>query len=225
MQLTAIVEALLIASHQPLDSKQLASIVRSHISEMLQNDEISDDLNSALKKLATTNSAHIDSAIDSLNASYTEQQHAFTIIARNKGWKIFTRPEFSGFIRQLFPDQKPQPLSAPAMETLSIIAYRQPITKAAIEAVRGVSCDGMIHKLLDKELISIAGRADLPGRPLLYQTSDHFLDYFGLRSIDDLPNAHELRSAPIPKPTPTKEKNSTDDAQNTTSTSDSSTTK
>ena len=86
------------------------------------------------------------------------------------------------------------------METLAIVAYRQPITKAAIEAVRGVSCDGMIQKLLDRDLVRIGGRADLPGRPLLYQTTDLFFEHFGINSIDDLPNASELRRVKLPEP-------------------------
>ena len=86
------------------------------------------------------------------------------------------------------------------METLAIIAYRQPITKAAIEAVRGVSCDGMIQKLLDRDLIRIGGRADLPGRPLLYQTTELFFEHFGINTIDDLPNAAELRRVKLPEP-------------------------
>ena len=91
-------------------------------------------------------------------------------------------------------------MSGPAMETLAIIAYRQPITKAAIEAVRGVACDGMIQKLLDRDLIRIGGRAELPGRPLLYETTDLFFEHFGIRSIDDLPNASELRKVKLPDP-------------------------
>lgn len=85
------------------------------------------------------------------------------------------------------------------METLAIIAYRQPITKAAVEAVRGVSCDGMIQKLLDRDLIRIGGRAELPGRPLLYETTDLFFEHFGIRSVDDLPNASELRKVELPQ--------------------------
>ncbi|MEI7911024.1 MAG: SMC-Scp complex subunit ScpB, partial [Verrucomicrobiota bacterium] len=84
--------------------------------------------------------------------------------------------------------------------TLAIIAYRQPITKAAIEAVRGVACDGMLQKLLDRDLIRIGGRAELPGRPLLYETTELFFEHFGIRSIDDLPNSTELRKVKLPEP-------------------------
>jgi segregation and condensation protein B len=86
------------------------------------------------------------------------------------------------------------------METLAIIAYRQPVTKAAIEAVRGVSCDGMLQKLLDRDLVRIGGRAELPGRPLLYETTELFFEHFGIRSIDELPNANELRRVKLPEP-------------------------
>jgi segregation and condensation protein B len=84
------------------------------------------------------------------------------------------------------------------METLAIIAYRQPVTKSALEAVRGVSCDGMLQKLLDRELVKISGRADLPGRPLLYATTELFLEHFGITNIEELPNIGELRKVELP---------------------------
>ena len=139
-------------------------------------------------------------AIAALISTYEESGRAFTLIERPKGWKLYTRIEYGDFVRQLFPGRKPERMSGPAMETLAIIAYRQPITKAAIEAVRGVSCDGMIQKLLDRDLIRIGGRAELPGRPLLYETTDLFFEHFGIRSIDDLPNANELRKVKLPEP-------------------------
>ena len=101
-------------------------------------------------------------------------------------------------MKLLFPGRKPERLSPPAMETLAIIAYRQPVTKSALEAVRGVSCDGMLQKLLDRELIKISGRADLPGRPLLYATTELFLEHFGITDIEELPNIGELRKVELP---------------------------
>ena len=98
----------------------------------------------------------------------------------------------------MFPGKKPQRLSQPALETLAIIAYRQPITRGGMEAVRGVSVDGMVQQLLDRGLIKIEGRADLPGRPLLYGTTELFLEHFGVRSTDELPNATELRRVKLP---------------------------
>jgi segregation and condensation protein B len=91
-------------------------------------------------------------------------------------------------------------LSGPALETLAIIAYRQPVTRADIEAVRGVAVDGVMQVLLDRGLVKICGRAEMPGRPLLYETTEFFLEHFGLRHVEELPNADELRRVPLPKP-------------------------
>ena len=207
MQLSAIVEALLIASQNPLPSEEIARLVRSRVAEAddtrvreTEEGKTPPALPDWLQALATTASEAIAQAISELNKCYQENQRAFTIIERPKGWKLYTRLEYGEFVRQLFPGRKPERMSGPAMETLAIIAYRQPITKAAIEAVRGVACDGMIQKLLDRDLIRIGGRAELPGRPLLYETTDLFFEHFGIRSIDDLPNASELRKVKLPDP-------------------------
>lgn len=149
--------------------------------------------------LQKTDDDQIIEAINALNDAYLEANRAFTILERAKGWKIYTTPAYADFVRQLFPGQKPRRLSGPAMETLAVVAYRQPITKSAIEAVRGVSCDGMLQKLLDQELIHIQGRADLPGRPLLYETTELFFEHFGVKSVQDLPNSQELRNVPLPE--------------------------
>jgi segregation and condensation protein B len=207
MQLSAIVEALLIASQNPLPSEEIARLVRARVAEaedvrIRETDEGKEvpALPEWLMELSATSSERIATAIADLNQSYLENQRSFTIIERPKGWKVFTKLEYGEFVRQLFPGRKPERMSGPAMETLAIIAYRQPITKAAIEAVRGVACDGMIQKLLDRDLIRIGGRAELPGRPLLYETTDLFFEHFGIRSIDDLPNASELRKVKLPEP-------------------------
>ncbi|WP_411827236.1 SMC-Scp complex subunit ScpB [Luteolibacter sp. AS25] len=153
-----------------------------------------------LSTLAKTSAESVSKAVAGLNRHYIETNRAFSILERPKGWKLFTRTDYGEFVRLLFPGRKPERLSGPAMETLAIVAYRQPITKAAIEAVRGVSCDGMIQKLLDRDLVRISGRAELPGRPLLYKTTDLFFEHFGINSIDDLPNASELRRVKLPEP-------------------------
>lgn len=205
MHLSAIVEALLIASQDPLSAEEIARLVRARVAEAedIRARECEDgkhpaDLADWLSQLASTCADQVNLAISQLNRSYIETQRSFTILERPKGWKLYTRLEFGDFVRQLFPGRKPERMSAPAMETLAIIAYRQPITKAAIEAVRGVACDGMLQKLLDRDLIRIGGRAELPGRPLLYETTDRFFEHFGIRSIDDLPNAAELRKINLP---------------------------
>lgn len=233
MDLTAIIEAILVASEQPLSSPELARLVRARVAEaeealQVENEDAiaaikAEDKNANseassegsetfepatlpvwLSELAPTSQNQVIAAIAELNQSYDSNSRSFTIIERSKGWKIYTNPEYADFVRQLFPGQKPQRLSGPAMETLAIIAYRQPITKAAMEAVRGVSCDGMLQKLLDRELICIGGRAELPGRPLLYETTELFFEYFGIKNVDDLPNASELRTVKLPEPEPEK---------------------
>lgn len=207
MQLSVIVEALLIASHNPLSSEEIARLVRSRVAEAedirLRDAEEGQDAQTLpewLSALAAVQAEQVIQAVAELNQAYQDNGRSFTILERPKGWKLYTRTEYGDFVRQLFPGRKPERLSGPAMETLAIIAYRQPITKAAIEAVRGVSCDGMIQKLLDRDLIRIGGRAELPGRPLLYDTTEVFFEHFGIRSIDDLPNASELRKIQLPDP-------------------------
>lgn len=207
MQLSAIVEALLIASQNPLAAEEIARLVRARVAEAedirireAEEGKVVPAMPDWLAALAATSSEQVTEAIARLNQAYAESQRAFTVLERPKGWKLYTRVEYGDFVRQLFPGRKPERMSGPAMETLAIIAYRQPITKAAIEAVRGVACDGMIQKLLDRDLIRIGGRAELPGRPLLYETTDLFFEHFGIRSIDDLPNASELRKVKLPDP-------------------------
>lgn len=209
MQLSSIIESLLIASQEPLPAEELARLVRGRVAEAedVHSRESEEGRNPEslplwLASLAQTTAAEVIEVIHELNQQYDEAARAFTVLERPKGWKLYTRPEFGEFVRQLFPGRKPERLSGPAMETLAIIAYRQPVTKAAIEAVRGVASDGMIQKLLDRDLIRIGGRAELPGRPLLYETTDLFFEHFGIRSIDDLPNASELRTIRLPEAPP-----------------------
>lgn len=207
MELTSIVEALLIASEQPLSAEEIARLIRGRVAEAedaWQRDvEEGNDVppvSAELKRWAVVAAVDVQHAIEDLNAHYRDTGRAFVLLERAKGWKFFTHAQYGDFVRQLFPGRKPERLSGPAMETLAIIAYRQPITKASIEAVRGVSCDGMLQKLLDRDLVSIVGRADLPGRPLLYATTDLFFEHFGIRSVNDLPNAAELRAIRLPEP-------------------------
>lgn len=209
MELAPYVEALLVASDDPLPASELARILRARAAEW----EGEQDENSGLdpsqgadeeekawfEQLLKVQDSDVIEALKHLNEAYEADKRSFRVLERAKGWKIYTLPEFGDYVRLLFPGQKPKRLSSPAMETLAVIAYRQPVTKAAIEAVRGVASDGMVQKLLDLELIKIGGRADLPGRPLLYETTDHFFEHFGIKSPDELPNARELRGMELPE--------------------------
>ena len=194
MNLNKIVEALLFASREPVDSKKIAKIIRK-VSKREEADQ----------NLCSVKYTEIDEVIDKLNKGYDRKKSPYLIQERSTGWRIYTRIDYASYIRELFPDQKPTRLSAPALETLAIVAYRQPITKAAIEAVRGVNVDGVLQSLIERGLVSIAGRSDLPGKPFLYETSSNFLEHFGIKDVEDLPNSAELRSVDLPQPESEKE--------------------
>jgi segregation and condensation protein B len=214
MDLPSILESLLVASESPLPSSELARLVRARAAEFSE-DSITENPENApapdslergldLEALALITDPEIETALEDLNKFYESSGRSFVVGQRSKGWKIYTRAEYAGFVKLLFPGRKPERLSPPAMETLAIIAYRQPVTKSALEAVRGVSCDGMLQKLLDRELVKISGRADLPGRPLLYATTEIFLEHFGITDIENLPNIGELRKVELPDGTEEK---------------------
>lgn len=124
--------------------------------------------------------------------SYSENAGGLQIIEVNNSYQFCTRPEHYEYIERLVKPQTRQGLSQAALETLSIIAYKQPITKAQIEAVRGVKSDSSINRLIEKELIFEAGRQDGPGRPMIFCTTDNFLKLFGLKSISELPKLKEF---------------------------------
>lgn len=205
VKLAGVIEALLTASESPLSTEELSRLIRLGAQHELDSEESSSDSCSLrvknLRNWAVISSEEIDLVLSDLIQDYRDERRPVVIRQGPKGWKLFTHPDYAAFVSQLYPvSGKPQRLSGPAMETLAIIAYRQPITKASMEAVRGVSCDGMLQKLLDRELICITGRADLPGRPLLYATTDLFFELFGIRSIEDLPNSIELRAMDLQDP-------------------------
>jgi segregation and condensation protein B len=109
------------------------------------------------------------------------------------GWRLVSRSEYAPWLKKLLDEARPHRLSQPSLETLSIIALRQPLSRADIAAIRGVEVDGVIKTLLERDLITITGRSDVPGKPLLYGTTQKFLEHFGLKSLDDMPKAAELR--------------------------------
>lgn len=189
MTLNKIVEALIFASQDPLTSKAIAKIVR----RIAGREDAPEQLQGAKAK-------DVEAALAEINEEYGKNGSPFVAEERSTGWKLYTRSEYGGYVRELYPGQKSSRLSSPALETLAIIAYRQPITRAAIEAVRGVNVDGVMQTLVDRGLVSISGRADLPGRPLLYETSSVFLEHFGIKGVNELPNAVELRQVELPQP-------------------------
>src|SRR5213080_1567199 len=192
MNLSRVVEALLFSAQKPLSIRELATAIKGAGAE----DELSPN------EFARATEAEIAAALEQLKIEYVQEEHAFAITEKAEGWQLVTDPVFVRWVRQLFPAPKPARLTAPALEKLAIIAYRQPIIRADVEAVRGVSIDGVLQTLMERGLVKIAGRAEIPGRPLLYETTQFFLDHFGLRNLDELPNAEELRRRILPSAQP-----------------------
>ena len=188
MTLTRVIEALLFSAPKPLAAKEIADVLRraGGEDELLPNE------------FGNVRESEVAAALEQLKAEYIEHERAFHLIEKAEGWQLVSDPSYGKWVRQLFPAPKPARLSAPALETLAIIAYRQPITRADVEAVRGVNIDGVLQTLLERGLVKIAGRAEIAGRPLLYETTEFFLDHFGLRNLDELPNVEELRKRYLP---------------------------
>ena len=136
-------------------------------------------------------------ALDELRAHYDhpDEGHAFELVEQGGGWQLLTRPEYTEAIERAQLAQRPQRLSAAALETLAIIAYRQPIGRAEVEEIRGVSVGGVLKMLLERGLVDVVGRSDGLGRPLLYGTTSLFLEQFALRHLEELPRADELAVA------------------------------
>ena len=188
MSVSQVIEALLFAAQKPLTARELLSAIKGAGGE----DELIPN------EFARTTEAQVVAALEQLKIEYGQQGRAFQLAEKADGWQLVSDPAYAPWVRQLFPAVKPARLTPPSLETLAIIAYRQPITRADIEAVRGVAVDGVLQNLMERGLVKIGGRAEVPGRPLLYETTQFFLEHFGLRDLDELPNAEELRTRYLP---------------------------
>ncbi len=170
-----IVESLIFSSDEPIPHKQLIEAIKGIDGEDI---EISEE--------------DIDACIELLNKKYEEMNLSFRILKIARGITFATKQEFAKYIGYLSTEKSKRRLSPAALETLAIIAYKQPLTKPELEAIRGVNSDYIMNMLLEKSLIAILGRAEKMGRPLLYGTTDEFLKYFGLYKISDLPKPREI---------------------------------
>jgi segregation and condensation protein B len=188
--LARVLESLLFASDKPLSGAECLKHLKGAVEAAPEDAEVA--------ALAKSKQDEVASTLRELAAQYEEQERGFRLVESGAGWKVVTTPDAAPWVRQLFPENRPARLSPSALETLAIVAYRQPITRADIEAVRGVNVDGVMQTLLERGVIRIAGRADVPGRPLLYGTTEFFLEHFGLRSLEELPNCAELRRVELP---------------------------
>jgi segregation and condensation protein B len=171
----SVIEALIFSSDDPLTANEIIKAIKG-----IDGDDIQ------------ISAEDIDETVTRLNSRYTELNVSYGIIQIAKGYLFATRPEFSKYIGFLSSEKSKRRLSQAALETLSIIAYKQPITKPDIEKIRGVNSDYILNTLLEKNLVTISGRAESIGRPLLYNTTDEFLKYFGLNKISDLPKPREI---------------------------------
>src|SRR5438067_5623515 len=192
MRLTRVIEALLFSAQKPFSIREIGAVLKSAAAES----------GGPSHEFGRVSEAEIAAALEQLKIEYVQQQRAFQLVEKAEGWQLASDPALAKWVRQLFPVPKPARLSAPALETLAIIAYRQPITRADVEDVRGVNIDGVLQTLMERGLVKIAGRAEVPGRPLLYETTHFFLDHFGLRNLDELPNVEELRKRDLPRAQP-----------------------
>jgi segregation and condensation protein B len=180
------VEALIFASEKPLTSMDVLELVNNAFGFM--EDKITLD--------------QVEASVDGIREKYAAEFYPFELRQSGGGWQFLTKRDYHKTIAQLNGDKFLKRLSTAALETLAIIAYKQPITKSEIEAIRGVSTDYSIQKLLEKELIVITGRNEqLPGKPLVYSTSRHFMDYFGINSADELPRINEVFAEQVVTPT------------------------
>ena len=180
------IEALIFASDKPLTTMEIVDLANNAFSFM--EDKVSLD--------------QVETSLEGIVEKYKAEFYPFEVIQSGGGWQFLTKKEYHKTIAQLNGDKFLKKLSAAAMETLSIIAYKQPVTKGQVEAIRGVSADYAIQKLLEKELIVISGRNEtMPGHPLVYATSKSFMDYFGINSPDDLPKIKEVLAEQMIEPT------------------------
>lgn len=173
--LAQYIESLIFSAEQPISLQDISTCLRTTFETAISDEEILQ-------------------AIDEIKSRYQQEAFSFEIAEIAGGYQFLTKPAYHGVVSVYLRQTTKKRLSQAALETLSIIAYKQPVSKTELEQIRGVSCDYSIQKLLEKELVVITGRSDTPGRPLLYGTSDKFMNYFGIKSLLDLPKPKDFKN-------------------------------
>jgi segregation and condensation protein B len=190
MELKLILEAILFSAQKPLTPRELRDLLAAAVEH---GDEA--------RPFKKTKEDAVEAALEQLRAEHETAGRSYHLACVAGAWQFVTQPEYAPWVIALVGlKARPPRLSQPALETLAIIAYRQPITRAEIEQVRGVTIDGVMATLQERALIEQVGRAEVAGRPMTYGTTPLFLEYFGLRSLEELPAADELRRIPITRP-------------------------
>lgn len=173
-QLEKHIEALIFSTEHPISLDEIRRCIETLTNVIYREEQILEYVEQVIEK-------------------FKAEEHAFEVIKISGGYQFLTKGAYHETIGIYLRQTTKKKLSQSALETLSIVAYKQPVTKSELEQIRGVSCDYAIQKLLEKELVSILGRSDAPGRPLLYGTSERFMDYFGINSLKDLPKLKEFK--------------------------------
>lgn len=193
MELKFILESLLFSAQKPLSPSELREVFATAAGE--------EDADATVKSLKKVKEAEVVGALEELAKEHEAAGRSYRLVCVAGSWQFVTQPEFAPWLKALVGVKaRPSRLSQPALETLAIIAYRQPMTRAEVEQIRGVSVDGTMQTLIERGLVEQTGRAEVVGRPALYSTTTTFLEYFGLRALDDLPAADELRRIVVEKP-------------------------
>jgi segregation and condensation protein B len=211
--LKKIIKALLLSTSESVSIKDIQKVVQRYhaqatsaaseerpegapeITPPVAVQEVIQDIINQVPTLLTA--TQIREAVDALESEMREANDACRILQGPEGFRLVISPAYSDWVRLLRGEPRPQRLSAAALETLSIVAYRQPVTRSEMEAIRGVSVDSALQRLQELELVAVTGRADLPGRPIQYGTTDKFLDFAGLRTLGELPASDVLSPAQI----------------------------
>lgn len=175
MMYVPMVEALVFASPEPITEEEILNILQTHSGEMLSPE----DVNQLVNEMVT---------------SSAESTTGFQLVRQAGGLVYVTRPDHHGLITVLVQNNAKRKLSQATLETLALIAYKQPVTKSELEFIRGVNCDYAVQKLLERELIRIAGKSDGPGKPVLYETTKTFMEYFGINSLEELPDLKDVQA-------------------------------
>ena len=192
MELKSIIESILFTSQKPLTVREMREVLSATA------DKSEDIFINSLKK---TKDEELQQVLAELEQEHTLAGRSFRLACVAGAWQFVNQAEHAPWLKTLLGEKvRPPRLSQPGLETLAIIAYRQPVTRAEIEQIRGVAVDGVMQTLLERGLVENAGRAEVVGRPMTYRTTVEFLEYFGLRNLDGLPAADELRRIPVTKP-------------------------
>jgi len=190
MEFKFILESLLFAAQKPMTPRELRDVLGAAVEHAEE-----------AKPFKKIKEEEIVASLEELDKDHAQAGRSYRLVCVAGSWQFVSLPEYAPWLKALVGAKvRPPRLSQPALETMAIVAYRQPLTRAEIEQIRGVSVDGVMQTLLERGLVVAAGRAEVVGRPMTYATTPLFLEYFGLRSLDDLPAADELRRIVVEKP-------------------------